>query len=409
MPRAKLWQTLSRALSSPRAVFLVALLVRLRVLSQLLPESAWRYFYQFNEPARIAWAVVSGFGFSSPWPNTPLAPTAQQPPVYPYLLAGVFRLAGAYTYVSLWVAVGLNAVLSALTAVLILQLGRKLFGAPTGILAAWVWSCWLYEAAASVRLWESSLSALLLAVGLLCLPKLVESDRISEQVLFGALAGLAALTNTTSFAVFLFFWMWLWIGKRRRSALRKTVLTSIAVCLLVLLPWTIRNFVTFHRIIPIRDNFGFELWAENHEGDHRFPREFPSIDPTEYNCEGEIRFMEGKRQIALQFIRHHPGEFLHLSAKRFLAFWTAPEDSAWWVVSLLASIGMALAVWRKQFAAAPYAIVLLVFPLIYYITHTFNSYRHPIEPEVLLMAAYALVSAFDGLPSMRVQFHLRFR
>jgi hypothetical protein len=399
VPRARLWQTVSRVLSSPRVVFLIALLARLRVLSQLLPESAWRYFYQYNEPARIAWAVVSGFGYSSPWPNTPLAPTAQQPPAYPYLLAGIFRLAGAYTYTSLWIAVGLNAVLSAFTAVLILQLGRRLFGAPTGILAALLWSCWLYEAAVSVRLWESSLSALLLAVALLQLPKLAESARTSDYLLFGALAGIAALTNTTLLAVFLFFWMWLWIGKLRRGASpRKLVLASIAVCLLILLPWTIRNFAAFHRVIPVRDNFGLELWIGNHEGvTNRFPREFPLIDPTEYNREGEIRFMEAKREIALQFIRHRPGEFLRLSASRFLKFWTAPEDSAWWIVSLSALAGMVLAVWCKRFAAVPYAIVLLTFPLIYYITHTFSSYRYPIEPEMLLLASYAFVAAIAAV------------
>jgi len=240
------------------------------------------------------------------------------------------------------------------------------------------------------------------------LPKLAESVRISGYLLFGALAGLAALTNTTLLAVFLFFWMWLWIGKLRRGGLpHKPVLASIAVCLLVLLPWTIRNFATFHRVIPVRDNFGLELWIGNHEGvNSRFPREFPPIDPTEYNREGEIRFMEVKREIALQFIRQHPAEFLRLSANRFLKFWSAPEDSAWWIVSVLAWTGMVLAVWRKRFAAAPYAFVLLIFPLIYYITHTFSSYRHPIEPVMLLLGSYAFVTAITTVgKSLNVRSH----
>jgi hypothetical protein len=397
MRSERLLQTATTLANSPRVIFAIALLARLRVVYQLVPTSAWHYFYGYNEFARIAWAVVTGHGYSSPWPNTPLAPTAVEPPVYSYLLAGIFKLAGAYTYASLWIAVGLNAVLSALTAVLILHLGRRLFGTPTGVLAAWLWSCWLYEAAVSVRLWESSLSALLLAIALLQLPKLAESDRISDHLLFGALAGVAVLTNTTLLAVFVFFWMWLCIGKLRRGASpRRPVLASIAVCLLVLFPWTIRNFTTFRRVIPVRDNFGLELWIGNHaDVASQFPREFPAIDPTEYNREGEIRFMEAKRQIALQFIRQHPGEFLGLSAHRFLKFWTAPEDSAWWIVSLLAWTGMVFALWRKRFDAVPYAIVLLIFPVIYYITHTFSSYRHPAEPAIILLAAYALASAAE--------------
>ena len=88
---------LSSVVSSPLTVFLVALAARLWVLFQLLPNNAWRYFYAYNEPSRIAWALVSGFGYSSPWPNTPLMPTAQQPPLYPLLLAVIFRLAVTVT------------------------------------------------------------------------------------------------------------------------------------------------------------------------------------------------------------------------------------------------------------------------------------------------------------------------
>jgi hypothetical protein len=56
---------------------------------------------------------------------------------------------------------------------------------------------------------------------------------------------------------------------------------------------------------------------------------------------------------------------------------------------------MILALRRKGFEAIPYAVVLLVFPLIYYITHTFNSYRHPTEPVMFLLAGYAGVSLLN--------------
>src|SRR5271169_2514721 len=128
-------------LGSPAAVFVVAFVARIRVLWELLPAKMWSGFYQINEPSRIAWAMVSGFGYSSPWINTPLLPTAQQPPAYPFLIAGIFKLAGAYSYPSLWLLVGLNAAISALTATLILRFGRQNFDTASGILAAWVWAC----------------------------------------------------------------------------------------------------------------------------------------------------------------------------------------------------------------------------------------------------------------------------
>jgi hypothetical protein len=374
-------------------------------LAQLLPANAWRDFYQYNEPSHIAWSIVSGFGYSSPWANTAAMLTAQQPPVYPYLLAGIFKLTGAYSYLSLWIAVGLNAVISSMTAVVILQIGKRIFGTPTGVLAAWIWSCWIYEAVVSIRLWESSLSALLLAVGLWLLPELAGSGRPGLWLSFGALAGVAALTNTTLLSVFPFFWLWLWLGCRRRGlSCGRWLTASVVVCVLVVLPWTIRDYVVFHRIMPIRDNFGLELWIGNHEGvTHVFDRDFPLLDPTEYNRLGEIRFMGTKRDIAVKFIGDNPAKFLRFSARRCYQFWTTPETSAWIGLGLIAWIGLVLAVWRKGFAAVPHAVVILIFPLIYYVTHVFSTYRHPIEPVVLLLAAYAMISTVGAVGTRLIQ------
>ena len=402
-------QTVLKVASSPAILFLVALTARLWVLSQLLPANAWRYFYQYNEPAHIAWSILSGYGYSSPWANTLVMPTAQQPPIYPYLLAAIFRLAGTYSYRSLWIAVGLNAIFSALTAIVILKIGRRVFGASTGVLAAWIWSCWIYEAVVSIRLWESSLSALLLAIGLLLLPNVASSIRPSFWLGFGALAGVAALTNTTLLSVSSFFCLWLWITCRRRNLrCSRCLAASVVVCLLVLSPWTIRNYATFRRVLPVRDNLGLELWLGNHEGvTHVFDKDFPILDPTEYNRLGEIRFMEAKRDSALDFIRQHSGEFARLSAGRFFRFWMSPEKSAWPALSLLAWVGMVLALWRKQWNAVPYAIVMFVFPFVYYITHVFSTYRHPAEPVILILAAYAMVTAMTATRTRLLQRGLR--
>jgi len=395
---------------SPAVIFVIALTIRLWLASQILPDKAWQYFYRYNEFARIAWALVSGYGYSSPWANTPLAATAVEPPAYTFLLAGIFRLAGAYSYVSLWTAIALNAVLSASTACLILYAGRRDFGDSVGILASWVWSCWLYEAAAGIRLWESSLAALLLITALVWLPRLELSKRMSSFVVFGLLAGLAGLTNTTLLAVFPLFWVWLWIACRRRGQnCARKLLASLAVFMVVLVPWTIRNYAVFHRLMPVRDNFGLELWLGNHEGvTRRFDTDFPILNPAEYNRLGELRFMDEKREIALRFIGQHPGQFLKLAADRFFRYWTAPDLALWLPVSVLAWTGMILALRRKGFQALPYVIVFLIFPLIYYTTHTFATYRHPMEPVLLLLASYAAIQAIgrfgaEGIRKVRLR------
>ncbi len=390
-----------RILSSPLVIFLVALLARLRVMEQVLPGMAWKGFYVNNESARIAWAVATGSGFSSPWPGTPLLPTAVEPPVYPYLLAGIFKLAGSYSDLSLWLAVSLNALFSALTAVLIFRLGRQVFGASAGVMAAWIWAIWLYPAVVSIRLWESSLSALLLTFAMLLLLKLADAAHTGHWLAFGGLAGFATLTNTTFLSLFPLFWLWLWITQRHRGvSCGKRLWSSVAVCLLVLVPWTIRNYATFHRLMPVRDNLGLELWIGNHEGVanlYEFPESFPLIDPAEYNRLGEIGFMEAKRQVAMQFIRRHPGEFIRLSGQRCYAYWTAPDPAIWLLISVAAWAGMIIGFRRKRLDLIPFAIVLLVFPFIYYITHPWPTYRHPTEPVILLLAVYAVLGAAESI------------
>lgn len=416
MRNQRLFRTVSLLASSPWVVFLIALTARLRVLFQLLPAKAWAYFYQYNEPSHIAWALASGYGFSAPWPNTPVAPTAQQPPLYPLLVAGIFKLAGIYSYPSLWIATGLNALFSAITAVLILKIGKRMFGPLTGVLAAWVWACWLYEAVSAVRLWESSLAALLLAIGVMLLPDLANSLQPSRWLLFGALTGIAALTNTTLLSVFPLFWLWLWVGYRRQGrSCNKMLLASIALCVLTLLPWTIRNYTTFHRLMPVRDNFGLELWVGIELGDRTskstivrpFPRDFPLSDPTEYNRLGEIDFMENRGHLAQAFIREHPAEYLHFVGSRLVKYWTEPPGTFWPAMSLLAWLGVLLAVKHKGMEFVPYLIVLVMFPLVYYITHTFPTYRHPMDPEMLLLTAYAVVSCLETMAGLLKSSHVR--
>ncbi|HXW93576.1 MAG TPA: glycosyltransferase family 39 protein [Terriglobales bacterium] len=394
----KIW----KLVQSPAVVFVVAVSVRLGAAWQLLPEKAGIYFYRNNEPSRIAWALVSGHGYSSPWPNTPLLATAQQPPGYPLLLAAIFRVFGAYSLSSLWTAVALNAVFAALTAITMLQIGMARFGTPVGVLAAWVWSCWLYEAAVSIRLWESALSALCLSIVLLLLPAVAASTRASRWLGFGLLAGVAVLTNTTLLALVPFFWLWLWISCRGQGrSCNRWLLGSVAMCVLVLTPWTIRNYIAFHRVIPLRDNFGLEFWVGNHED--MTSRDFPLFNPAEYNRLGEIQFMEAKRQDGLQFVRQHPLQFCRSSLRRAQRFWTEPQGSAWRWISPLAWLGGFLAIRRKGIQAAEYLVVLLIFPLVYYITHTFPTYRHPIEPVILLLGAYATVTVSQRVATVRSQ------
>src|SRR5580693_9094675 len=88
--------------SARRSLFwmvIVALGLRLVVMSFLYPERTdpardhWRLG---GEAGRIARLIVQGEGFSNPLFGK-TGPTAWLSPVFPYLLAGIFRIFGIYS------------------------------------------------------------------------------------------------------------------------------------------------------------------------------------------------------------------------------------------------------------------------------------------------------------------------
>ncbi len=94
---------------------------------------------------------------------------------------------------------------------------------------------------------------------------------------------------------------------------------------MICLPWTIRNAVQFHRLIPLRSNFPFELWMGNNEIYDLHSHEVTRITRYEqihlYQKLGETAFLADKFQKAKAFIHGHPALTLHLAGQRFIATW----------------------------------------------------------------------------------------
>jgi hypothetical protein len=60
------------------------------------------------------------------------------------------------------------------------------------------------------------------------------------------------------------------------------------------------------------------------------------------------------------------------------------------VFSLFALLGALFAYRDRRPDALPYAIVLLIFPLVFYLTHASLRYRFPMDPIMMVLAAYGV-------------------
>ena len=152
---------------SPLFIVLVALLLRLAVVSagtyRITPR---RDHFQFGwEMGRLARSIATGQGFSSPT-DLPCGPSAWAPPVYPYVLAGIFRMFGVYTAASAWVILALNSIFSALTCLTLYGIADRMYGPSVALATAWTWAVFPYAIYWPVRVvWETSLSAFLVEFG----------------------------------------------------------------------------------------------------------------------------------------------------------------------------------------------------------------------------------------------------
>lgn len=382
--------TVKRIAASPVFILGAALATRLASATYFLSSRFGpQLLFTRNEPSHIAAALVSGLGFSSPYAGAPNAPTAQQPPLYPLMLAGIFKLFGICTVASAWTAVLVNVLAGAVTAVLLYFVGRLHFGETVGILAAWLWVLpWMYQTNAfSVSLTTAYLAALGFTALFLWVPKRLEGNR--RWLVLGIYSGLLVLLQPALLTVVLVYGGWLAVSKGSSPR----ILIALAGLLLTLAPWTVRNYVTFERFIPLRDNLGLELWLGNRpgmQGTVDFSGDFPDCDPSNYARLGELAFMDGKLDASRKFILSDPAAFIGRVLRRMVEFWYAPYPFPWIAVSILGWLGATWAI-RKDRNGWVWLIMLTVFPLVYYVTHNFPTYRHPIEPLVVLLAANAIV------------------
>jgi hypothetical protein len=131
----------------------------------------------------------------------------------------------------------------------------------------------------------------------------------------------------------------------------------------------------------------------------------PNLDFQEFDKFqrlGELGYAAECKRIAFDWIREHPSRFAIISLKRFFYYWNgvprptgslSPVDfrsSAFLATSVLALWGLGRAVRQKRPGAWLFAGLVLTYPTVYYFVFPHARYRHPIEPELLILIVFLL-------------------
>src|SRR5260370_19380353 len=258
------------------------------------------------------------------------------------------------------------------------------------------------------------------------------SWRKRDWLFFGVLCGLAALTEPVVLAVLPLLGIYTLYRRYRLSRPWRAQAFVVALAgIATLSPWLVRNYELFHRFIPVRSGFGLELYIGNngysqHWVNRALHPNHNDAELSEYERVGEIAYMDHKLQQGNDYIRSHPAWFAWMTLRRIVYMWTGywsfdraylkdepldpPNIFVNTTMTLLGLWGLRRVFQRDPTLAVRFAIVLLFFPLTYYISHPETYYFRPVDPLIVVLAAVAVAGRSQNssalLPLARVGLHL---
>jgi hypothetical protein len=286
------------------------------------------------ENGNIARSLVAGDGFANPF-RTPSSPTAWMAPPFPAVLAALLWLCDGSNDAVMTVVIFLQLASLIATGLLILALVQQTTRRAGTALAVAVFGAelvghfsWCFQ---MTQDWWLGLAALDLLVAGLCWCRPLASRRAAGW--WGFFGGVCGLVNP----VIGLAWglMSLQVGLRERAGWRLALACVTAGG--TLLPWTVRNYLVFGRLIPVKSNLAYELYQSQclqPDGvvrrrtlrQHPYTAAMP--EGQDYHALGESAFLERKQQQFRDAVASAPLAFLARVGDRFLAatLWYEPFD-----------------------------------------------------------------------------------
>ncbi len=318
-----LWVIISGARRRPIQFFISKIISSRWALPTVLVLScavrlAWIIFYPTKTYADSEWYVrtaselAAGQGFV--YSVSSQQPLAAWPIGYPAFLAALFLVTGP----SIFIAKIANIVLSVMCVGLTYYIAERIFNKAVALVAALLLGIMpgmiVYSSLASSDL-------LFMTMTTLCFAILVKtwvadgqtgSNNGSKLEAFGLglASGAMSLVRATGLTLFPLWVIGYLIGARNFSVRRRVTWLGLALLgsVVILSPWTIRNYLEFHEFIPVSTNGGANFWIGNNPnafGGYYFPNN-ASENPLYSLIGTETVIDKMGYSLGFQFIRENP-------------------------------------------------------------------------------------------------------
>ncbi len=325
------------------------------------------------------------------------------PPLYLYFLGVPFAATRSLLAVQY-----LQCLVGALLVPAVGLPGRRVFSERAGLLAAGMAAFYPELVWFTAHFWAETLFSVLLWWAF---ERLVASDTLgSARIAAGAglLFGLAILTRET--VLYFLPIAALWLAWRRPGGARRAALL-VATALVVVVPWTIRNWRVFDAFVPVSTAGALNLW----QGNTRLSRQ--EVYEEYWAVRGRMPKYEHARERAREAIlERQPLWFFEKLRSELPAFWAVHaqpfvhiERGAYGVVrrplalaavaivllpyvAVLALFVVGLAFWPRGRAPVLVLAFILFYVLLHVAAHGYPRYRLPVMPALFLVAAHGFVA-----------------
>lgn len=375
-----------------------------------------------KEYYEIAQNLVAGKGFSIDG----IEPTARRSPGYPIFLASIIAVFGSNPQ-ALYLT---QALINVLTIYLIyLALKYSKVKSSLRLLIAVLLSLSTSFVYVNVLYAEILTMFVVSQVLLLTLHPGISSRPFQKSLLIGILLGFLVHLRPTFLYLPFFMIFFVIIIKifKRRFAIRNHLVTAV-IALIIVVPWTIRNYVAFRQFIPLVSAGGGELWGANFEiaertvwnsvsdiekyeeqrtASHALQNRLITEYRQKYNLQNPEdlnRFLSKQGQT---IILRHPFRYGLLSFNRLMIFWFSPpigsttlkaiSPAVFIVILLFKHLLTILSIFgiykfaRQDFSGAAVCLAILLYlTLLHSATHSIQRYFLPLIPLVYFGLGYFL-------------------
>jgi 4-amino-4-deoxy-L-arabinose transferase-like glycosyltransferase len=396
----------------------------LRMVAILLASdlSSKSVIWEYGEQAQCA--LEHGTDLCRTYPfGDGVFPTAYVPPLLGYMWLALFHLFGDGVVArAVWLAASLLAALASVA--LTFYLCRKLVPSRTvAFVAACLMAAYPTFVFVSSTYHQTNWAILfLLAITAIAVKLSEGANPWRYGAIGGILCGLSALNRSEMLVIGPVLMAIGAIWPRNIQRVLKAGLASVITLVIVLAPWTIRNYELFGEVIPTAQSQGYNLWkgynpytsGSGNEGeDPTGPggaaviRIRDSVPPGPgYETRVQTAYIDAfKADIRDSSVGRLTKLVLNKVAMMWVFDWTDHQVTGgvayripWLVTNVFAIAGLILA-WRnrRKIAKAPawiYVAAVCLLTAAYAITSVLARYRMNLEPFIFMMAAVGVVGVW---------------